>query len=770
MANFKHTKLKDGRFLLSEEFTTETPKDTKQAPAPTHHLFIIDCSGSMWNELAEIRKDLYNKISTLLRPSDSVSIIWFSGRGSYGVLVEDFKINSDTSLKNLKKLIDTQLTSRGLTAFCEPLQEAQALIKSDKARNSDKLYSLFFLTDGYDNGWSEAQILESVRDIASELASATIVEYGYYCNKDLLNKMATEVGGAHIFAEDFQDYEPYMERQFTQQMMSARKVVTLSEKAIDGFAYSYDEDGNVISYKVSEDNEVFIDPDSVSTISYMTSSTPRTSSEIDGVDYKLAANSPEAYTAILKPMYAGMNAYSKTSNFNTISDILRVVGDAYFIVRKANTFGTQKINELEAELMATMQDPTKMFREGYNPDLEPAEDAYCVMDMIDDLMASEDNKWYPSQMKYKRMSRKTERKGVEISKEDKENVESLLSENKIDEAMTKLQEVKDNTPEQVEFINEDKDNGFPITSLTWNNKRANLSVQAMYKGYINLPTNDHILEKRFDTNIFRNYSIIKDGVIHTYSLPVSLDSETFDKLQDNGLLEGEIYNPNSIYQLDFSSLPVINQKMVREASAEDLFRNHYSLIKLKARNSVFNYYKKRYLDGASKSFSDTYGDEATAWLKEIGISSYGFNPKVALTPTTEETMVNTMEVKIDKLSSLPPAKSVVEKFEASKPLTAREEMLEPYIKEFTEFYKMVESIGDEKRTNMIQEWIDNKSDSIRKEKRELENSVSRTKFLTIVGKSWFTDLESRENKELVLEVDNQERKFIVEDKMSVIKI
>jgi len=59
----------------------------------------------MWNELLEIRKDLYNKISTLLRDTDSVSIIWFSGKGQYGVLVEDFQVKSDTSLKNLKNLL-----------------------------------------------------------------------------------------------------------------------------------------------------------------------------------------------------------------------------------------------------------------------------------------------------------------------------------------------------------------------------------------------------------------------------------------------------------------------------------------------------------------------------------------------------------------------------------------------------------------------------------------------------------------------------------------
>ena len=89
MANFKHVQLKDSKVLLTETFAQDTPRDTKPEPAPTHHLFIIDCSGSMWGELSAIRKDMYNKVSTLLRPNDSVSILWFSGRGQFGVLVED---------------------------------------------------------------------------------------------------------------------------------------------------------------------------------------------------------------------------------------------------------------------------------------------------------------------------------------------------------------------------------------------------------------------------------------------------------------------------------------------------------------------------------------------------------------------------------------------------------------------------------------------------------------------------------------------------------
>jgi len=122
------------------------------------------------------------------------------------------------------------------------------------------------LTDGYDNGWSESQILESVSEIAPNLASATIVEYGYYCNKDLLNRWLLRLV-EHTSSQKTSKTTSRTWKAVTQKMMSARKYVTLSENAIDGFAYSYDDEGNVISYKVNSDNEVFVDPESISTVS-----------------------------------------------------------------------------------------------------------------------------------------------------------------------------------------------------------------------------------------------------------------------------------------------------------------------------------------------------------------------------------------------------------------------------------------------------------------------------------------------------------------------
>lgn len=757
--------------LVSRILTPQSQKTATTTPLSTHHLFIIDCSGSMWGELSQIRTDLYNKISTLLQKQDSVSIIWFSGRNQFGTIIENFKINSDQSLKNLRTVIERELTPRGLTAFKEPLVEAKELIQRINQTDSDMVHSLFFLTDGHDNNYSDSEILSSVSDVKDYLVSATIVEYGYYCNKRLLNLMSTEIGGVHVFSEDFQDYEPYMTKQFNQSVMSKRQYVPIDDDVEQNVVFTI-EDGNVVSYTVNENNEIFIDPEVNSPVYYLTNS-PQDSS----IDMDFENPSNEIEEGLRKGMYAAMYAFSKRSDFTTISNILRTLGDAYFIKKKANTFGTQKISELEKEFIDTISYPTLMFREGYDPNAEPAEDAFCVMDMLDLLMSDDECKWYPMhpEFQYKRIGRKSVRSGRKVTEEEKDEIQALLSNNSVTEAIAKLNEIQNDEPEQLKFVNNDRAKGQPLSDLVWNNSRANLSVRVMYNGYVELPKHEYkdLPQGKFDTKIFRNYTIIKDGVINSYKLPVNLSQDAFNTLQSNGLLEGESYDANQVYILDFSSLPVINQKMVKQSSAKELFENQYKLLTIQAQNTVFNHFKKRYLVASTKGFKELYGEEAAAWLKELGLADYGFNPKSTLEKSEEETFVNTMEVKIKGLS-LPNTKkdfeNVLSKLETDASLTDRETLLVPAIREFQAFEKLNDGVSDETKQKLVEEWVSEKSKNFRNEKTRLMNDISKSKFLTIVGKSWFNDLESREEKKMILEVDSHEREFVIEDKLSKIKI
>ena len=77
-------------------------------------------------------------------------------------------------------------------------------------------------------------------------------------------------------------------------------------------------------------------------------------------------------------------------------------------------------------------------------------------------------------------------KKAEITDEDKASLTTLLNEGDLDGLESKLKEVKSSIVEPIKFNFEEEMPGCPISSLTWNEKRANLSVLVNYKGYVNI--------------------------------------------------------------------------------------------------------------------------------------------------------------------------------------------------------------------------------------------------------------------------------------------
>lgn len=769
----KFLKSSDNLFFFNQLVKSDV-KNEKVIEVCAHHTFVIDCSGSMYGELSQIKRDLYNKISTMLKPNDSVTIIWFSGRGEFGVLLEDYHVNSLVSLSKVKELIDKYLTAQCLTAFKEPIIELKKVIKRVNSRNPEMIHTMFFLTDGHDNCWSTKEIIDAIEDVKEDLSSATIVEYGWYCNKKLLNEMATAVGGIHTFSANFDDYEPYVEKTFNNGQTVKRRYISLDHIPYEGVVFNI-VDGDIITYLPNENNEIFVSVEGEINLFYYTTETPNGTYIGDSNFILDSCLSGDTSDIIFSGLYGAAFAFSRKNDYNMVSDILKFLGDAYLINVKSNTFGTQKINELEGRFITSMNNESERFIEGYNPDLEPTEDAYCVMDMLETLMIDEENLWYPrhESFEYKRTGGKAVAKVSDMTDENKESLKKLLEEGDINGLESKLKEVKSDIIEPLKFINNEEMPGCPIYNLTWNETRANLSVQVTFNGYVNIPTNKFGIDEKFETKIFRNYTIIKDGVIHSYELPVSLSKTTFDTLQSNGLLENETYKSGNIYVLNFSKLPVINRQMVKSLSAEALFKKTHELLKLQAANAVFGFYKKRLFDGASKGFLDLYGSEATEWLKTIGLRDYGFSPASTVEKMNEEIEVNTLEVKIKGLS-LPNTKKDFEATEqkviSGIDVTGRTSLLVPAIKEFRAFESTLNGIDDDKKLEMIREWIYAKSDAFRNNKTVLMAQIARAKFLTIVGKTWFQEFASREDKEMTLNLDEQDILFTIEDKQTTIKL
>jgi hypothetical protein len=119
------TKLAKNLCLVETEITVK--QEAKQVNIPTNHILVVDCSGSMSSELPRIRTQLKNKVPTMVKQGDTVSLIWFSGKGQFGMLAEKVKVDSPTDLQLLNTAIDRWLKPVCLTGFVEPLRETLKL-------------------------------------------------------------------------------------------------------------------------------------------------------------------------------------------------------------------------------------------------------------------------------------------------------------------------------------------------------------------------------------------------------------------------------------------------------------------------------------------------------------------------------------------------------------------------------------------------------------------------------------------------------------------
>lgn len=242
----------------------------KLVEVKTSHILVIDCSGSMSSDLPKVREQLKQKLPKLLRKEDIISIIWFSGRNEYGVLLEAEPVATLKDLKDVEQALDRWLRPICLTGFLQPLQEVSKLIERINKKCPGYISSLFFISDGCDNCSSRTDILKVVENLAPMLSSATFVEYGYYADRPLLTQMAQTAGGALIFAEDFSRYTPSFEAVMQRKVSGAPKIdVKVSGEVVGGFAFAMTE-GDLLTFSL-DSGSVQV-PEDLPELWYMSSS------------------------------------------------------------------------------------------------------------------------------------------------------------------------------------------------------------------------------------------------------------------------------------------------------------------------------------------------------------------------------------------------------------------------------------------------------------------------------------------------------------------
>lgn len=754
--------------FLVEQRVSDRAATTRVA-TPTNHIAVLDVSGSMSGDLPQLREQLKRKLTKLLRDGDTLSMIWFSGRGQFGTLFEAEPVASLVDLKGIHDAIDRWLRPIGMTGFKEPLEEVAALIKRAQGSTvSAKTFSLFFMSDGCDNQWNRADVLKTCERVAGDLASATFVEYGYYADRPLLTAMAEKCGGSLIHADSFDKYEPLFEASLTKRAIGGSRLkMTIDGDPIGGFAYALD-DNEIITYEVSS-GKVQVSADTTS-IWYLSptaiGSSSATLAEIAVPAVRAMTVAPP--TAQLAASYAALSLFAVRMKPEIVWPILGSLGDIAFIEEFSSCFGKQKYSQFVEHTKLAAFNEAQRYAKGYSPNAVPKDDAFTVLDVLRILEADESTRLLLDDptFEYSRVSRKREDADDLMGDAETEKINALSvrmmqekNASKLRELQAQLNEIMAAKKEPLKFIGDPAPDGYPINGLVYNETRPNISLRVLKNGTVDLtgrmPKGE--IPTVFPTKIWRNYTLIRDGLVNIAKLPVTVSKATCAALQDKMganaarliVGRGDAYS----MMLDVSHLPILNRKMVKNVTATELVTNEWKLVQAKARQKVFKHYVDEKFGDAIKlkSFAELYGEDGAAWLKDQGLTPNGFAPPhTKQAEATDVYMGRELEVKLAGYASLPSVNDVLKCVSnpKSKPLSGGAKLVGATILEIDAFLRSTPASTHEK-------WLVGHRDVAIATARALMHRSAELKFGVLVGNVWFPEFKSMDENMLTLTLDGE---------------
>lgn len=744
-------RISDSLYLVKQNVSSKGPAKPKEVP--TNHVVVIDCSGSMSYELPQIRDQLKKKLPKLLKEKDTISIVWFSGRGQHGVLLEGEPVATLADLKDVESAIDRWLKPVGLTGFKEPLESIPALVEKVAKRTPGSTFSLFFMSDGCDNQWPRPDILKAVEKAGSCVSAATFVEYGYYADRPLLTQMAEKCGGSIIHAADFDRYAPTFEAAMQKRLTGApRSEVKIPGDVVGGFAFAVAGD-ELLTFAV-ESGAVQV-PSDLGAFCYL--------SPVPVGDLSADAGDPF-------PFYAALSLYAQRMKSDVVLSLLKATGDVRFIKKFSGLFGKQKYSEFVDDARLAAFEPSLRLTEGKDSSLVPPDDAFTVLDLLHILSEDEGNRLLldSPEFKYNRIGRSTMDAAELLSEDEQKEVDELTAKMGAEKSAKKIAEhaariaAITSGKEGLKFEAFPAPDGYSISNLVFNESRPNISVQVQKLGKVDVSGKvpdalKDVLPKEVATSIIRNYAIVKDGLVNVKVLPVRLTAATLKRLNDSAPagLFADGSGDNLEFSLNLESLPIINRKMVKSVSAKDFFETSYELTKMQAQQKVYNSFVKELLPPKkADGLAEKYGADAAAWLDEQGFKDYGFNPKRVVAPPTDVYLSKELKVSLKGLSSLPSLKDLRAAVAKGK-LNAGAALMKPTFDEVEAFLKSDIYVKAAAKEKVLEAWLDGQAKATKVRVRELIYFVSQTTFSLIVGQVWFSEFSSLDENTMTITVGGE---------------
>ena len=676
---------------------------TVEVREPVNHVFCCDISGSMWDELPLMRTQLKNRLSSIVEDEDTITIIAFADAEDCVVLKEYVHCTNASELSELHKAIDRYLQPQGCTDFLEPVERTIKLIRKGER------YNFVFLSDGGHNCGPFSSVIRALKELQPDVDNSTIIEYGYYADSERLSEMAEVLGGSKIPAAEFDQYVPIMENVFKGGPCSPRIEIQLphdTKKLVKPIAVYLN--NGMVSVTAIEDDGTLRVPTNIDTFWTVSRKC-------------LSLETPKP--SDMTPFYGIAYVLADKLEYDLVEDVLSYIGDKKFISAYQGAFGKQKLFAFQNELSEATFDADK--RGEIDPNYKPSDDGYCVIDFFNELAECKDNliRVASDDFHYSRTGAKSVDK-VTLTDEEKQALASATSASAAQAILDKANE------RQVKVKKIDK--GYPISDFVWNEDRANLGGLFSIDVELTLPTNDLGLTTVKST-IFRNYTIIKDGILNVPVLPLVLTYNTFNELaKHDGIVmttQKDTGDGHIQCLVDISGLPVINKKKIKGSKKSEMTRLALNLTDCKF---CLKYLKTLLPEKAAPVAPSGYTPEQSEFLASLGITDKGYSPAKEVVKDGDFYMATTLNSSFKGFSSVPKVSEVFDRIKNGKKLTPSLEYMNAVIKRVDKFISDSDPSG-KKHDEVVAKMIEDMD----ADKDMFARQLAQMKFAMLVSRKWF---------------------------------
>lgn len=716
--------IKDGLCLVEQEVKTKKVVTKRES---VNHIWIYDRSGSMTGLLPELTDQLV-VLSKKLPKGDSLSLGWFSGEGDYNWIFKGFRIIDTADYKALEKSIKSNSSSRNTTCFSEILTDTDTVIKDLSVLS--KTFSLHFFTDGYpvvSNYKKELDgIFSAIAKIKGRVHTAMLLGYGYYYNKELMSQMAEKLGAVLISSSLIPEYADTITKliKLTDNSEPKEEVDPLVANPLAVFTVT---DQGVVTYSLDDGGKVLVAPQKgkVTYVYYVSTDKPDKKSwtKVDIADI----NFGDASDRLSKALYAGALILTQQTKTDVALEIIGKCGDKHIVDGLTNAFTIEEYTAIEDTINKAIQDVSLRFSDGRDTNYLPPLDAFCVFDLLNMLMEDDKAAFYPYHPKFSYEK-------IGVASKEKDGYSKFKA-----DALSKS----------------------PFETMTWHESRLNLSVLTKIQGTIDLQTVDekgpqaYGFSNPYPTFVFRNYTFVKDGRVHTKKFFVASSEKTYVELKNRGLVFEDAFKKDGTYGVDVTKLPAMNRAMASgKTSATELCKMVLAEQKLKGKIKALKWLKDDLFGEEAVDKPLTFTDAQAAFLKANGIAVERgglYSPPKALEEAKDFYMAKSFEIKISGLASLPTVKKVMEKLASGKGRTPVEGLVEDGINLYT-------SVKASKKGKDLLKWFEDTIAVLQKDLKAIRTTLQKVKMAVVLGKAWFEEFTSRDQN--TLEVNGN--KFVFE--------